>query len=306
MEADILDTLENGILITDRDLKVLFWNRWLALRTGIPKKTAQGSRLPDLFPDTAFGILKRKVRIAFTLKSPAFTSASVEKQIIPIELNKITRSIFRFMRQDTVITPLDDTRVSILIYDASPLLEANAMIEAQLELVEKQAMTDGLTQCCNKTMFNRLLAKEIKKARRHDHTFSLVIFDIDNFKKVNDTYGHLVGDHVLRQMASVSCTSIRESDIFARWGGEEFCILLPETGLDAAAAVAEKLRGILAAHDFGEAGRQQCSFGVAEHSGDNMKDDLVHRADRALYHAKRNGKNQVAVYENGSIFTWRA
>lgn len=304
METAILDALENGLLITDRHLNVLFWNQWLAVQTGITQKEAQGKTLPELFPDTPFTILKRKINIAFTLKSPAFTNAAVEKYVIPIRLNKITKSIFRLMRQDAVITPLDDTRISVLVYDATPLLEANREIEAQLELVRKQARTDGLTQCYNKTMFNELLATEIKKADRHGYIFSLIMFDIDNFKSVNDTYGHLVGDNVLREVAAVSCRSIRKSDVFARWGGEEFCILLPQTGLDDSAAVADKLRQLIAGHDFGEASRQECSFGVAEHSRDRKREDLVRRADKALYHAKRNGKNLVAVYRENEAVTW--
>jgi len=295
VKTDILDTLENGVIITDKDLNILSWNRWLVVHTGISQEIARGQNLPQLFPGTSFSILKRKLRIAFTLKIPAFTNASVEKYIIPIKLNKITKSIFRFMRQDSVITALDDTQAAILIYDATPLLEANALIETQLKLVEKQARTDGLTQCYNKTMFNELLAIEIKKANRHDYTFSMIILDIDNFKSVNDVFGHLVGDYVLKEIATISSQSIRESDVFARWGGEEFCILLPQTALANAVAVADKLRRILAAHDFGAAGHQHCSFGVAEYSKDNQQADLVRQADEALYYAKHNGKNRVAA-----------
>lgn len=303
VKTDILDTLENGVIILNKELNILFWNKWLAVHTGIGQEKAQGETLPKLFPDTSFSILKRKIRIAFTLKAPAFTNASVEKYIIPIKLNKITKSIFRFMRQDTVITALDDTQVAVLIYDTTPLLEANAVIETQLKLVEKQARTDGLTQCYNKTMFNELLAIEIKKAARHDYTFSMIILDIDNFKSVNDTFGHLVGDYVLKELAAISSKSIRESDIFARWGGEEFCILLPQTGIEKAVGVADKVRRIVAAHDFGEAGRQQCSFGVAQYSEDSRQSDLVRHADEALYHAKHNGKNRVAAYIDDRQFT---
>lgn len=303
VKTDILDTLENGVMITDKDLNILLWNRWLAVHTGISPEKARGQHLPELFPDTSFSILKRKIRIAFTLKTPSFTNASVEKYIIPVKLNKITKSIFRFMRQDSVITALDDTQAAILIYDATALLEANAVIETQLKLVEKQARTDCLTQCYNKTMFNELLAVEIKKADRHDYTFSMIILDIDNFKSVNDTFGHLVGDYVLKKIAAICAQHIRESDVFARWGGEEFCILLPQTTLENAVAVADKLRRILAAYDFGEAGHQQCSFGVAEYSRDNQQSDLVRQADEALYYAKHNGKNRVAAYLGHRKFT---
>ena len=303
VKTDILDALENGVIITDKDLKLLFWNRWLSVRTGISQEKAQGKSLPELFPDTSFSILKRKIRIAFTLKSPSFMNASVEKYVIPIKLKKITKSIFRFMRQDCVINTLDDTHVAILIYDATPLLEANAIIETQLKIEEKQARTDGLTQCYNKTMFNKLLSIEIKKGNRHGYTFSMIILDIDNFKSVNDTFGHLVGDYVLKQVATICSQNIREGDVFARWGGEEFCILLPQTTLKNAIAVADKLRRIVDAHDFGEAGRQQCSFGVAEYPKDNQQAALVRQADEALYHAKHNGKNRVAAYLDDQNFT---
>lgn len=303
VKTDILDALENGVIITDKDLNILFWNRWLSVHTGISQENAQGQHLPKLFPNTSFCILKRKIRIAFTLKTPAFTNASVEKYIIPIKLNKITKSIFRFMRQDSVITPLDDTQIAVLIYDATSLLEANAVIETQLKLEEKQARTDGLTQCYNKTMFNKLLAIEIKKADRHNYTFSMIILDIDDFKSVNDTFGHLVGDCVLKEIANISSQNIRDSDVFARWGGEEFCILLPQTELENAVVVADKLRRIIADHDFGEAGHQKCSFGVAEYTKANQQANLVRQADEALYYAKHNGKNRVAAYLDNQKFT---
>ena len=145
----ILDTIENGILIVNRDLQVLFWNKWLAFHTGISKEEARDRLLTELFPDTNFKQLKRKVKIATTLKSSTFTSSSVDKYVIPIPLNKITKSIFTHMRQDVVITPLEDNQVSIIIYDASPLLEAKTIIDEQLHRMEKQATTDALTQCYN-------------------------------------------------------------------------------------------------------------------------------------------------------------
>ena len=303
-ERSILDTIENGILIVTRDLKVLFWNKWLAFHTGISKEEAQDHLLTELFPDTNFNQLKRKVKIASTLNSSTFTSSSIDKYVIPILLNKITKSIFTHMRQDVVITPLKDDQISIIIYDASPLLEAKAVIDEQLHQMEKQATTDALTLCYNRKMFNDLLSVEVKKATRHAKPLSLVILDIDNFKSVNDTYGHLIGDEVLKEMAAITRENIRESDIFARWGGEEFSILLPETTVEGGATMAEKIRNCIKSHRFNKAGNLTCSFGVAELIPDEPKDTLISNADWALYHSKNNGKNQVAVYENGGIRTW--
>lgn len=296
-DTAILDIIGNGIFIADRDLTIRFWNTWLAIHTGIGKDTAQGCLLGDLFPDTSFNLLKRKVKVALKLESSTFTNSMVDKFIIPIELKRITKSIFQYMRQDVVITPLNENEVSIIIYDASPLLEAKAVLNDQLLLIEEQATTDSLTKSYNRKMFNDLLTLEAKKAARYDKRFSLIIFDIDNFKSVNDTYGHLVGDEVLKAMATISTNTIRKSDIFARWGGEEFVILLPETNLAEAAILADKVRAMIAAYDFGEPGHKTCSFGVAEYSPEEKNDTLVSNADKALYYAKNNGKNQVAIFD---------
>lgn len=303
-EKSILDTIENGILIVDPDLKIIFWNRWLALQTGISRQEAEGRLLSDLFPETGFNLLKRKVKIALKLGSSTFTSSSVEKYIIPIKLQQITKSTFKHMRQEVVISPLSEERASIIIYDNTALLEAKAVIDENLQIMEKQATTDTLTGCYNRKMFNDLLTAEVKKADRHSKIFSLIIFDIDNFKSVNDTYGHLAGDDVLIEIGSLTKSIIRQSDYFARWGGEEFAVLLPETTLQGAALLAEKIRAGIMSHRFAEIGNLTCSFGVAQFVPDEAKDTLISNADWALYHAKNNGKNQVAVFENSEIRTW--
>lgn len=297
-ETAILDIIENGIFITDSQLTIRFWNSWLVINTGIEKETAEGAKLDELFPGTSFKLLKRKVKISLKLKSSSFTNSSIDKYVIPIELKKITKSRFKHMRQDVVVTPLTEDEVSIIIYDTSALLEAESIINDQLEVVQKQATTDPLTGFNNRKMFNDILASESARAVRHNKPFSLIIFDIDSFKMVNDTYGHMVGDEVLRGISTVAAQSIRESDTFARWGGEEFIILLPENGLEGAAIVAEKVRAAIAACDCGEPGYKTCSFGVAEFSAEEDTNSLINNADKALYFAKNNGKNQVVIYKD--------
>lgn len=304
MQTKILDTIENGIVITNQNLDILFWNKWLAIHTGIPSDKTAGETFEDLYPKISFRLLKQKVRIALKMNSSTFTNARILKYVIPIEQHKITKSIFKHMRQDVVITPLNEKDVSIIIYDVSSLLEAQAIINDQMKLLEKQAKTDHLTGCYNKNMFNEFLTSEIKKANRHNHNLSLIMFDIDNFKAVNDTYGHLAGDSVLKELASIPHKIIRESDMLARWGGEEFFILLPETRLNGAAILADKVRQEIASHDFGHPGCQQCSFGVAEFAPGITEDLIVANADNALYYAKNNGKNQVAVFEQNASVTW--
>ena len=300
-ETAILDIIESGIFLADKDLNIRFWNKWLVINTGIDKDTAQGRQLDELFPDTSFKLLKRKVNIALKLNSSAFTNSTVDKYVIPIKLKKITKSHFQYMRQDVVITPLSNNEVSIIVYDMTPLLEAKKIISDQLELVQIQATTDQLTGCYNRKMFHDLLVAETARASRHGTQFSLIIFDIDDFKSVNDTYGHLVGDAVLKALSAVASGSIRKNDVFARWGGEEFTVLLTETDVQGAIVVAEKLRRKIAAHDFGEPGHKTCSFGVAEFSSEKDINSIVYYADKALYQAKENGKNQVVVYSGGQM-----
>ncbi len=299
LDRSILDTAENGFLIIKgNDLQVLFWNRWLAIQTKITRETAQGTTLDCLFPDTSFRLLKRKIRIASKIKASTFINSSVDKYLIPISLNRITTSIFKHMRQDCVITLLNDDEVSLIIYDSSPLLEARAVIKEQLSIVERQATIDSLTHCYNKRMFNELLSGEIKRTNRLNTVFSLIIFDIDNFKIVNDTFGHLTGDTVLQEIARITKSVIRESDYFARWGGEEFCLLLPDTNIQGAKSLADKLQRTIANHDFGNPGTITCSFGTVQFSPEITEDQLVSSADKALYQAKQNGKNQMRNYHN--------
>ncbi|HXO21803.1 MAG TPA: GGDEF domain-containing protein [Thermoanaerobaculia bacterium] len=159
---------------------------------------------------------------------------------------------------------------------------------------------DGLTEIYNKRKFDEELAREFARAVRHERPLSLVIFDLDDFKQVNDTYGHLCGDFVLKQIASLTRELLRPEQVFARVGGDEFVILAPETAGQGAEALAWKLRDRVAALDYryGEAKIPvTCSFGVAElQGGMKIPHDLYQSADRALFQSKRSGRNRVGVY----------
>lgn len=302
-ETQILDTTENGIFVLDDKLNIQFWNNWLAVNTQISKVKAHGKNLEELYPHTSFCTLKRKIKIALKLGSSTYANSTLDKYIVPIELDKVTSSHFRHMRQDCVITPLNDKEVSVVLYDTTPLLEAKAIIDEQLLIVKRQATTDTLTNCFNRKMFHEMLTAEISRSERHNLMFSLVIFDIDNFKLVNDTFGHLVGDEVLKSVAQIGSTHIRKSDIFARWGGEEFTILLPETDLEGAVVVAEKVRHAIETFHNDKVGYKTCSFGIAEfepHQPDAIN-LIISRADKALYYAKENGKNMVAIFTEDKI-----
>ncbi len=167
------------------------------------------------------------------------------------------------------------------------------------EAIYQMVMRDGLTEVYNQRKFQEEATREFARAQRHDRPLALLLLDIDHFKQVNDTYGHLCGDAVLKQLAGRVAARLRPEQVFARLGGEEFGILCPETGVEGGTALAEKLRQMFEAEPF-LAGATPfgvtCSFGVAGLApGMNAFDDLVAAADAALYRAKREGRNRVEV-----------
>ena len=157
-------------------------------------------------------------------------------------------------------------------------------------------IVDGLTQIHNKRYLYEELEREVTRARRHERPLSVLMFDIDFFKRINDQYGHLAGDYVLRELARVVQERIRRDEVFARYGGEEFSIVLPETPLEGALALGESLRSRIAEHPFtfqGERIPTTISVGCAQLSGQGGGQELIQQADEKLYEAKRSGRNRV-------------
>jgi len=199
--------------------------------------------------------------------------------------------------------------------DTAKMVEHNKKLEAQLDRssramdelkrdldrVRREAMTDGLTGLSNRKSFDQQIAQMMKDADKSGKAFTLLMVDIDHFKGFNDSFGHQVGDQVLRLVARTLIEGVKGRDVAARYGGEEFAILLPETNIEAGIAVGNNLRRALEAKEIinrasGEQlGRITMSVGVAQHCKGEPADELIQRADSALYNAKRGGRNQVAV-----------
>jgi len=159
-----------------------------------------------------------------------------------------------------------------------------------------KATTDPLTTLYNRGYFNHCLKNEMERSKRYGSALSIIIFDIDRFKQVNDTFGHLSGDIVLKELSFLCLAIIRDSDVLARWGGEEFIILVPENDKAAIVPFAEKLRSLIEKHPFSIKTQVTCSFGVAQYMEEESKDDFIKRADQAMYKAKEEGRNKVVFF----------
>lgn len=190
-----------------------------------------------------------------------------------------------------------DRAVSGIVLSSIDMTE-NKVLEEKLT---KLSVTDPLTGIFNRNKMNEALTNEITRISRHYSDMSLMMFDIDHFKNVNDTYGHDVGDKVLKAVVKIADNIIRKTDTLARWGGEEFMILLPVTDLERGKMIAERIRVSIEHKVFPEVRRVTCSFGVGQYNTNENMESFINRVDSALYEAKHSGRNRVAYSKGEGI-----
>ena len=180
------------------------------------------------------------------------------------------------------------------------LHDVQAQLENQNRIFKLLSITDSLTGIYNRLKLDEDLSYAIKRSERTKSEFSIILLDIDNFKLVNDRFGHLVGDELLKAFSSLLLGSIRKSDIVGRWGGEEFLVICPDTDLQGCETLAEQIRKGIAEHEFPEKRVLNASLGVAAHRQDEKADAMIARVDKALYRAKKHGRNRVETDRGGA------
>lgn len=182
------------------------------------------------------------------------------------------------------------------------LTNENKQLKDEVKRLRKLALTDPLTGAYNRRFLDENLQHKLEEAKRYDQPFSLIMYDLDHFKKINDTYGHQAGDYVLREVAQKVAeqvkSTIRGTDILARYGGEEFILILPRTNLEQASILAERIRKEIERTDFNHDNRffpVTVSLGVTEYASGKNKEELIGTVDKALYQAKQNGRNRIVA-----------
>jgi diguanylate cyclase (GGDEF)-like protein len=173
--------------------------------------------------------------------------------------------------------------------------ERTAELHRTLELLQKLATTDKLTGLHNRAKLDELISDEHRFLTRHPRASSIAILDLDHFKAINDTHGHLVGDRVLHEVAGVLAGTVRAVDRVGRWGGEEFLVLMPETGAEGARLVAQRMQEALAQRDFGVSSPVTLSVGIAAYRPGEGVSAWISRADEMLYQAKNGGRNRILL-----------
>ena len=253
----------------------------------------------------------------FTLEREALLIGRTSECDIVVELDSVSRRHARIQREglNIVVHDLGSTNgtyvnqiqiKSRVLSDGDQIKIGNAIFKflsggnvesGYHEAIYRMVIVDGLTEVHNKRYFEEFLERELARSARYKHSLSLVMYDLDHFKNVNDTYGHLAGDHVLREISRRLHSRIRKEELLARYGGEEFVILLPETDRKGAISFAEHIRELVDAEPInfeGEVIKVTISVGVATIQGEAVDSDTIIRmADENLYEAKRSGRNRV-------------
>jgi diguanylate cyclase (GGDEF)-like protein len=239
------------------------------------------------------------------MSSPVITAhmgTTINESLLQLKQHRIKRTIIvddeqqlvGVIPQSELISYAYGSWMNILKDHSSELQELVDMLEVKARRLELLAVTDVLTGLGNRRLLHRKMDEEVERIGRYGASgFSLVMVDIDLFKAINDTHGHMVGDLILKAVATQVEQLIRKTDIAVRWGGEEFMMLLSHTTLDAAVMFAERLRLAIQQHAFVSGIRVTISLGVGEYVPGENEFELFQRIDRALYRAKLGGRNRV-------------
>lgn len=302
----IVQSIDVGVVVLDRDHRVQVWNTFMENRSGVQPKDAYNQCFFSLFPEVDREWFSHKVASVATLGTPAFTIWEQRPYLVRFKNYQPITGQVDFMYQNTTLLPLRSTdseirQICLVIYDVTDVATNRHQLQAANAQLQQLSSTDCLTGLYNRGRWEACLQLAHARHQRYGNATSLVMFDIDHFKRVNDTYGHQAGDAVIRQVARLVREQIRDTDVAGRYGGEEFGVVLSDTDKAGALIFAERLRkaveGLSVSHE-GQNIRFTISLGVADLSQASASHtELIAWADHALYMSKHGGRNRVSVHE---------
>lgn len=291
----IFDTINIGLVILDREFRVQKWNRWMEVHSGVSENKIIGSLIFETFPNLNNPKFQRSCKSVFSFGNFCFFSQKLHHYLFPFKSTSYFESLFEYMQQSCAMGPLRDENNeihSLFIY----VQDVTEVAVYEHKLVELN-LKDGLTGVFNRRYMEVKVREEFGRCKRYGGELSIIMFDIDFFKKVNDGYGHQCGDFILKSVSSRISSIIRNVDYLFRYGGEEFCCMLPETKLDGAMQAAERFRKAVMEmenHFDNSIINITISLGVAGlNEGIGTVEMFIKKADEALYRAKHEGRNRV-------------
>ncbi|EGA70683.1 putative GGDEF protein [Vibrio sinaloensis DSM 21326] len=302
----IIGDLDAGLIVLDEQYRVCAWNAFMQGYSGIGAEHILGKVLFDIIPDLPESWLRKKVDSSFKLNSRGFSCWEDRPYLFKFKNFSPISNGLREMRQNITFSPLtsvngDVSHVSLIINDVTDIAKNKIHLMDSNQKLSDLSRTDGLTKLFNRRYWESCLLKEFETCKVSGSVSSLVIFDIDHFKKVNDTYGHTVGDHVIRHASDELRKASRTSDICGRYGGEEFTVILPGTCANQALYFTERLRkkieqSIIACEGYNV--NYTISLGICEISAHQTNHlTWLEHADKALYFSKETGRNRSTVFD---------
>jgi len=312
-----MDCLPMGIMVLDRQLRVCFWNACLESWTGFSRQDILGRDSGELFPQLGRTLVVSRLKDLFDGAPPAVFSYHLHNHLIPARLPDGSMRLQHSMAYGLRGPDGDISHVVLSLQDVTEIhsrlrenlrvrkdLERENRLRKKVELKLRELATrDMLTGLINRRSFLGLLGREIRRARRYGHTLCLMALDLDHFKRLNDTWGHLAGDEMLKIFATVCQGALRDVDHIGRLGGEEFGVIMPETTPDGARVVGERflkaIRNLAVRYD-GSVLRMTASIGLACLEPDEELKDFLLRADRAMYQAKLLGRDRLVDAPGGA------
>ena len=301
INRQIANQLNTGVLVLDEAFNIVIWNRFLQVHTDKFGADIIGQSIFQAFPELPERWLTRKLMSVMQLNTPNFCSWEQRHHLFELPHTRPITTDSEFMAQNCTFLPIvtesSCKHICILIEDVTDVCHYQGQLQKALEELAQMSRIDGLTQVYNRRHWQESLEQEFAKAKRHSKSLSLVMLDLDYFKLLNDNYGHQCGDMVLIEVSKLIGSLLRVEDIFGRYGGEEFAIILPETDLSGAIELAERICSAVAKKSLeynGEEINVTISLGVAQLGNKEASyEGLISQADSALYQAKAEGRNKV-------------
>ena len=302
---DMFNTVDVGLVVLDRDYKVCIWNGFMENHSGLLPSAVKDKDLFDLFPSIDEKWFRSKSESVFILNNRSFTIWEQQPYIFRFKNYRPITGKADHMYQNATFIPLTTTtgevsHICIIIYDVTDEAVNKKELEEANSKLEQMSRTDALTKLTNRGYWEEKLRKEYMRIVRSGGCSTLLMFDIDHFKKVNDEHGHRGGDEALRHIADLLRKTLRETDLAGRYGGEEFAVTLLDTDHEGAHIFAERLRTLIENSSIYFDGKQiqltvSIGFACFDENFDRYE-KWVEAADKALYHSKENGRNKVTAY----------